>query len=75
MVRHVLARHDPLRCAEVSKREGDGKEHAHAVRFRGNELLGLVAVGGVQVRRNAKTETKLPRVKRSPSGWVTCTEA
>lgn len=42
VVRHVLARHDPLRCAGSIKRDG--------VRFRGNELLGLVAVGAMEVR-------------------------
>ncbi len=63
VVRHVLARHDPLRCAESSNREGDDKRQAHAVRFRGNELLGLVqvAVGGVQVRDGTPTtKTTLP---------------
>ena len=73
VVRHVLARHDPLRCAESSKRsehsKGDGDRHGLAVRFRGNELLGLVAVGGVQVRPNGNNEhgiVCLPTFNRSP---------
>lgn len=45
----MLARHDPSRCAESSKRS---KQNQHAVRFRGNELLGMVAVGGLEVRRS-----------------------
>lgn len=49
VARHVLARHDPSRCAESSKRS---KQNQNAVRFRGNELLGMVAVGGLEVRRN-----------------------
>lgn len=53
VVRHVLARHDPLRCAESAKRGQRREGHdddQRAVRFRGNELLGLVTVGGVEVR-------------------------
>lgn len=52
VVRHVLARHDPLRCAESAKRSQrrEGQFDHRAVRFRGNELLGLVAVGGMEVR-------------------------
>lgn len=46
-MRHVLARHDPLRCAETTKRGG--------VRFRGNELLGMVAVGTMEVRNQEAT--------------------
>eukprot|EP00903_Cladosiphon_okamuranus_P015535 g14342.t1 len=50
IVRHVLARHDPVRCAESAKRSQrrEGHDDQRAVRFRGNELLGLVAVGGVE---------------------------
>lgn len=48
VVRHVLARHDPLRCGVSQRREGHDSQRA--VHFRGNELLGLVAVGGVKVR-------------------------
>eukprot|EP00752_Nemacystus_decipiens_P010134 g9031.t1 len=50
VVRHVLARHDPVRCAESAKRSQRraDQDDERAVRFRGNELLGLVAVGGVE---------------------------
>ncbi|CAM9687850.1 unnamed protein product, partial [Laminaria digitata] len=43
VARHVLARHDPARCAENSKRSN---QNQRTVRFRGNELLGMVTVGG-----------------------------
>ncbi|CAB1097889.1 unnamed protein product [Ectocarpus sp. CCAP 1310/34] len=45
VVRHVLGRHDPLRCADSSSAK---QRDDHAVRFRGNELLGLVTVGGTE---------------------------
>ena len=48
----MLARHDPLRCAKSAKRSQrrKGQDGRSAVRFRGNEVLELVAVGGVKVR-------------------------
>eukprot|EP00904_Undaria_pinnatifida_P007744 jgi/Undpi1/409/HiC_scaffold_1.g00405.m1 len=42
VARHVLARHDPLRCGNTSKKSKQN------VRFKGNELLGMVAVGGLE---------------------------
>ena len=41
----MVARHDPLRCGNTSKKSKQN------VRFKGNELLGMVAVGGLEVRR------------------------
>ncbi|CAN0213761.1 unnamed protein product, partial [Ectocarpus sp. 12 AP-2014] len=48
VVRHVLGRHDPLRCVDSSSAKQKQRRDDHAVRFRGNELLGLVTVGGTE---------------------------
>lgn len=52
-MRHVLGRHDPLRCAESAKQKQ--RRDDHGVRFKGNELLGLVTVGGTEVRWGTAT--------------------
>lgn len=68
VVRHVLARHDPSRCAESApakrtqrqSREGHNDDRdQRAVRFRGNELLGLVTVGGAEVGSVTVTPTTI----------------
>lgn len=66
VVRHVLARHDPLRCSGPAKpnQHREGHDGSRAVRFRGNELLGLVAVGGGEVRSVAIKPGRIERKQR-----------
>lgn len=54
VVRHVLARHDPYRCGEV---EGHQQQLEARVKFRGNELLGMVTVSLSLEDREVRTVT------------------